>query len=435
VRQPTSDPIGLRWNWQRWLWRQGGSLAAFLMGGIALWLPSGYGWGPACLLLCALLCARGWWGQRLDAATARLGLLIAVMGVLWGIDTGPQPGIVSFETTLKYLAALPCLYFVAAAPLRPGALWSGLAVGGIGSGALALAQRYGKHLERAQGWTNAVQYGDLSLLLGLMALSALVVLWPVCTPRRRLALGAGGLLGLLGSLLSQTRGGWLALALVVPVLIVALARRGYAAQAGKLALALVAAVLLALPLVHTDLKTRLTLIDTEVHAYDAHRDADTSIGQRLEHWRLAARMGADRPLLGWGRVYEAEKARRVAAGQADPVVLAFDHAHNELLDMFARRGLLGVLLLLLYLLAPLALFWPTPARIRSGPNPDDPPDLTRLALCLTGIQLPLAYIGFGLTQVFFAHNSGHLFYLFMLVILRGALSGARHGSPEQKTPE
>jgi O-antigen polymerase len=30
-------------------------------------------------------------------------------------------------------------------------------------------------------------------------------------------------------------------------------------------------------------------------------------------------------------------------------------------------------------------------------------------------------MGFGLTQVFFSHNSGNLFYLFMLALLHGAL--------------
>ncbi|MEY2736342.1 MAG: hypothetical protein RLZ58_1751, partial [Pseudomonadota bacterium] len=37
--------------------------------------------------------------------------------------------------------------------------------------------------------------------------------------------------------------------------------------------------------------------------------------------------------------------------------------------------------------------------------------------------LPLTYIGFGLTQVFFAHNSGVMFYLFMVMLVHAALLG------------
>jgi len=412
-------------------WRQGASLAAFLIPGVALWLPSGYSWGAALLLLCALIGAPGWWGRPLDAGTRRLSLLIAAMALLWGLDTGPHFGFGSAEAPLKYLAALPCLWFAVAAPPRPGALWAGLAVGGIGSGLLAMVQRHGLHLERAHGFTNAVQYGDLSLLIGLMALVTLAALWLRLTPPQRLLLAAGGVLGLIGSLLSQTRGGWLALVLVAPVFGIVLARRGMAAQAGRAALALAATLLLAWPFTHTELAGRLALVNSEVQAYVEHHDASTSIGQRFEHWQLAAHMGADRPLLGWGGDYEAEKARRVAAGQADPVVLEFTHAHNELMDMFARRGLVGVALLLLYMLVPLWLFWPTPARVRGAAG--DAPDPVRLALCLVGILLPLAYVGFGLTQVFFAHNSGHMFYLFMLVIVQGALAGPA-AAPEAGLP-
>ena len=42
-------------------------------------------------------------------------------------------------------------------------------------------------------------------------------------------------------------------------------------------------------------------------------------------------------------------------------------------------------------------------------------------LQLAGVALVIAYMGFGLTQVFFSHNSGNLFYLFMLALLHGAL--------------
>ena len=37
---------------------------------------------------------------------------------------------------------------------------------------------------------------------------------------------------------------------------------------------------------------------------------------------------------------------RVQAGQAHPFVLQFGHVHNEVLDVFAKHGLLGVLALM-----------------------------------------------------------------------------------------
>ena len=133
-------------------------------------------------------------------------------------------------------------------------------------------------------------------------------------------------------------------------------------------------------------------------------------------------MGLERPLLGWGRSgYEQEKARRVAAGQAPASVLQFTHAHNEAFDLFAKRGLLGVAVLALFYAVPLWLFWPRCQRVF-----DKNGALNReaLGLCLVGILLPLSYFGFGLTQVFLAHNSGNVFYLFMCLLLHAVLQNS-----------
>jgi O-antigen ligase len=411
-----------------WIWRHGSSVAAAAVPGLALWLPSGYSWGAVWLLLCALITARRWVPtvrqQLRDRRWAALAILIIAMALLWWIDTGPQAGFNNFGAPAKYLLALPCLAFVLAAPPRPGALWLGVAAGGIGAGIMALVQRYGLHMDRAQGYTNPIQFGDLSLLLGLMALTALVLRW-----RRadglRLTLGlawlaAGAVLGLTGSLLSQSRGGWLALPLVWLAWAVGLwcgkgGREGWRRLARLTGLLALAAGLLAglqLPAV----EHRMTLVRTEMAAYEQHGQADTSVGQRLAHWPVAIIMGCERPLLGWGSGYAAEKARLVATGEGSPAILEFDHAHNEWLDMFARRGLIGVALLAAWFVLPILIFLPRRCAAESG---------AAWAIRMTGLLLPVSYLGFGLTQVLFVHNSGHMVYLYGLVIWAGALQGAR----------
>jgi O-antigen ligase len=419
-----------------WIWRHGASVAAAVVPGLALCLPSGYSWGPVWLLLCALVTADRWWPtvreHFRDSRWAALAILITLMALLWWINTGPQAGFNNFGAPAKYLLALPCLAFVLAAPPRLGALWLGVAAGGIGGGVTALVQRYGLYMERAQGYTNAIQFGDISLLFGLMALTALVL--RPRRPQRRggrllpaleLAwLAAGAVLGLTGSILSQSRGGWLALPLVWLTWAIGLwggkgERNGWRLLAQlTVVLALAAGLLAALQL--PALEHRMALARTEVAAYEQHGQADTSVGQRLAHWRVAIAMGRERPLLGWGSGYTAEKARLVAAGQGNPAVLAFAHAHNEWLDMFARRGLVGAALLAAWFALPLLIFFPKrrdPARAMSDQNSP------ALAIRMTGLLLPVSYLGFGLTQVLFGHNSGHMVYLFGLVIWAGAIKG------------
>jgi len=238
---------------------------------------------------------------------------------------------------------------------------------------------------------------------------------------QRLLLAAAIALGAVGSVLSQSRGGWLALVLLLPVCAWLLVRTTGQRRVywGLCALALVAAALSQVPAV----EQRVDEARHEMQTYQQRGDGRSSVGQRLAHWQLAWQMGWDRPLTGWGRAgYEQEKARRVAAGLAHPVVLEFGHAHNEVLDLFAKRGLPGVALLLAFYGIPLFMFWPMARRIRDGAGKMD---RESLSLCLVGVMLPLSYIGFGLTQVFLAHNSGNMFYLFMCPPVLAALHERR----------
>jgi len=392
------------------------TLAAFLLPALSLCLPSGYSWGAGLLLLAALATAPRWWRQPLQWPRARwlVGVLLFV-GIDWLIDAiisqGSWRGL---DKPLKYFLALPCLFFALRFPPRPRALWAGLAVGACLSGAVALYQ-YGVLGEwRAEGFTNAIQYGNLSLLMAMMCLVGAVT-WQA-GPRAglwRAGLGGGVALGLTASLLSQSRGGWLALAFALPALVILLRGR----VPGRRLLGALAALAVCLGVLVTamgpTLKQRLEQAVSEARQYEELGTSENSVGQRLAHWRLAWNMGLQKPLLGWTLAgYVEEKKRLVAAGQAPAEVLKYGHAHNEFLDVFAKRGLLGLSSVLALYGVVLGLFWP-----RAGCRL--PPE--RHALQLAGLMLPLCYLGFGLTQAFLGHNSGTMFYLFVTLLLYAAL--------------
>ena len=400
------------------------SLAACAVPALTLCLPTGYSYGAAALLLLALALAPQWWRQPLaDRRVVWLGLAIAAMGLVWALDAAlSQEGARGFDKPLRFLAALPCLLLACRYPPHPLALWLGVATGAIGGGVLALVQYGLQGLDRADGFTNAIQFGNLSLLLGLMSALGLLAVGPAAMPqlsdRARAALRVwlvlGAVLGTVGSLLSQSRGGWLALLLALPVLWLAarpVLTRG-TVVAGLCGLLLLGATL---PWTEPLLNERLTQATEEVQAYRDDGNAASSVGHRLAHWKMAFEMGLEKPLLGWNLSgYTAEKARRVANHQVHPSVLLYNHAHNEYLDLFVKRGLLGLgALLVLYSLA-FRHFWP-PARDRQATAPG------ALALQLAGLALVVCYAGFGLTQVFLSHNNGTMFLLFMLVLLVAAL--------------
>jgi len=129
-------------------------------------------------------------------------------------------------------------------------------------------------------------------------------------------------------------------------------------------------------------------------------------------------------LTGWGMAgYLQDKARRVAAGQYQPAIMEYIYAHNEVLDVFVKTGLVGVGVLLIFYGVPIALFWPSRRRLQATAGLPDPLKAQMVAVRLSGLCIPVLYMGFGLTQVFFAHNSGIMFYLFMNMAVWGALLG------------
>ncbi|MBV8617524.1 MAG: O-antigen ligase family protein [Curvibacter sp.] len=392
------------------------SLAAFVLPALSMALPSGYSWGAALLLLAALFTVPQWW-RRPESWPETRWLVAAVvfMGVDWLIDAIISQGSMrGLDKPIKYFIALPCLFFVLRYPPRPRALWAGLVAGATLSGLVALYEYLVLHMDRAEGFTNAIQYGNLSLLMGLMCLVGALT-WPAGPGRRgwRIALGVGVALGFTASLLSQSRGGWLALLFVLPLLVLLVRHR---LPTAHLAASLGALILLVLSLVvvlgHT-VTSRLELAVDEARSYETTGGADNSVGQRLAHWRVAWTMGLQKPLLGWTQAgYEEEKKRMVAAGEAPPVVLIYGHAHNEFLDVFAKRGLVGLSSVLALYGVLLWMFWP-----RRGCGASD----ERKCLELAGLMMPLSYIGFGITQAFLGHNSGTMFYLFMALLFHAAL--------------
>ena len=414
------------------------SAAAFMVPGLALWLPSGYSYGAALLLFAALVGAPWWWRAcQVSRQSGWLVLSIVVMGFVWLLDSSDGAwrwG--ALDRPSKYLLALPCLFFLLAYAPNPRWLWTGITLGALGSGGIALYQIGVLHLPRAAGYTNAIQYGNLCVLLALMCLVLLATRPPGVQTWRRLVMAVGVVLGLVGSVLSQSRGGWVALALIFPAL--ALVLRPYIGwrqfAAGTAALLCALSVLVFVQ--RHGLEERLDMAVTEAQQFEQKGDAVSSVGQRLAHWQLAWDMGLARPLLGWGKSgYDAEKQRQVNAGQAHPFLLEFAHVHNEVLDLFAKHGLLGVLALLLFYGVPLALFWPTRARVMvPATNGGMQLDRTALALHLVGWTVPVAYIAFGLTQVFFAHNSGNVFYLFMVMLVHSCLQARQHAGGSDAHP-
>ena len=108
------------------------SVAVFLLGALALVVPSGYTYGAALLLLGGLV--QLWRRPRLDLVREDYMLMAALAGYsllfmlqLWLEGAGSS----AFDRPSRFLFAVPALLFVLAYPPRLAWLWSGLVVGAV----------------------------------------------------------------------------------------------------------------------------------------------------------------------------------------------------------------------------------------------------------------------------------------------------------------
>ena len=350
--------------------------------------------------------------QRRDYAVIGVmaGYTLVVILMAWVAGESPR----AFDRPSRLLLAVPALLLVLAYPPSLNALWSGCALGAIGAGSWALWQKIVMDTWRAGGYTHVIQFGNLNMLLGILCLAGIG--WAVMQPHRRAwvaLLVLGALMGILGSLMSGSRGGWVGFPLILLVLY-----RSYGAQlstkvkvsSGLAALVMVTSVFF---IPQTGVQDRALQAVGDISNYVSGHTQDTSLGARFEMWKGAGHLIADKPLLGWGESgYREGMAQLAGQGIVNPVVLEFGHAHNEFIDAFAKRGLVGLAALLLLYLVPMRLFG---QYLRHS-------NLEVRATAVAGVLLSLAYIDFGLSQTFLAHNSGVMMFAFLLAVFWGVHS-------------
>lgn len=388
------------------------SVAIFLLGALALVVPSGYSLGAVVLFFSgvSLLIMR-----RLPQLTTQDRWVIAALVVYAVVSLAEAwwdaQGSRGVDKPIRFILAVPALWWVLAYPPKLSFLWGGLAVGAISAGTWAGWQKLVEGVARAGGHTHVIQFGNLSMLLGVLCLAGLG--WAVLQRQRNMwiafmLLGAVG--GILGSLFSGSRGGWVGF----PIVLLVLYRAYGTVLSPKLKIAAVVAVLSAGIAVYAvpqlGVQSRVHQAFTDIDLYISGENRGTSVGSRFEMWRGAALLIQEKPLTGWGsNGYKQAMAQLGEQGVINKEASQYGHAHNEFVDAFAKRGLLGLLALLALYIIPMRLFGKQIAA----------DDLPTRSIATAGVLLPVTYIDFGLSQVFLTHNSGVMMYAFLLATLWG----------------
>ncbi|NJB93816.1 O-antigen ligase family protein [Xanthomonas arboricola] len=381
-------------------------LGVFALTALVVSMPSGLLPFGLCLLLGSLV---GWRSLRAGVAM-RPWSLRALGWLAAAVIAMSLLSIVLFEHGLRDVdnrsrfLVLPWAAVWAYA-LRPRQvwLWRGALAGVFAAMLIAMLQVM-NGADRAEGWTNAIVFADIALMLLVVAV--------FCRPPGKVRWLVGAAIAtVVVIVLSGSRGVWLSLLVTLGVLIWGApwqsARMRLLTFVGSAVLAV--GVVLSVPALTQQL--RLGELQSDLQRYEVG-DSDSSAGARIERLHVAWDTLRAHPLtgIGVGRFDDAMRELPVCAGDTWLLRCHLGHAHNDLAEWGATQGVPGLLLLFAVYGVPLWIF----ARLhrRSGQRQFRGP-------AAAGVMIVVSYALCGLTQSMFAHQVSASFYTAMVGVLVG----------------
>lgn len=202
---------------------------------------------------------------------------------------------------------------------------------------------------------NAVTFGNLSMLLGMM-LILFAALSSSMRAHLRLGLLVGAALALVATYESGTRSSIMALAVLGALLLFLRKDRfhRWLLTLGGAGIVFGSALVWNSPALQDQL--RLTEAQRDIALTD-ERNYATSIGARFVMWRAAWDMFEDRPITGVGpRGYRKELQKMVESGEVPPIQHMYGHAHSDALHSLATAGAIGFLGYAGIIIGPLLFF-------------------------------------------------------------------------------
>lgn len=400
------------------------SAAVFLFSAISLVVSSGYSGGAVLLSLAGigLLFRRASW-PKLERRDWIILLLFLVYFLTWAGEVWLDGQSSSrLDKPSRIVLAALALFWLLKYPPRASAFWGGIAAGAIMVGLWAGWQKLFEGVDRAGGFTHMIQFGNISMLLGMLSLTGLG--WAMTQKRKVLwfiVLLAGMLGGMGGSLFSGSRGGWIGIPFVLLVL-----AHAYADLVGRRRIAIVAVLVVLLGTVFyfhpaTGVQSRVQAAVSDVDRFFNEGVVNTSVGARFEMWRSGAFAFKESPIWGMGtNGFRVFRDTLIDAGKVDPLLADYGHLHNEYIDTAAKRGLIGLLALLALYLVPLKMFTRMLGERQANRQP----------YAAAGAVLCVSYMDYGLSQTFLSHNSGVMVFFFMMAIIWSLVRSSETGTAQ-----
>ncbi|VTM24793.1 Lipid A core - O-antigen ligase and related enzymes [Stutzerimonas stutzeri] len=308
----------------------------------------------------------------------------------------------------RILLFIPVLFLFSIYKIKVKTILYSISLGAITTGIVALFQKFYLGYIKPFPEVMHIQAGNIAISLSTFSL-VLTIYFFIKKEYRSALLGTLGIIfATISSALSGARGGWIGLPIVL--ISIFFLYRQYISK--KLILSLITVIVVSIMTLISNpkfgIKKRYSEAKSDIILYLEKNNKNTSLGARFDMWGNALIAIKQAPLFGHGdKGYESFKEQQVESKQMEKNTLQFNSLHNQYLESWVKRGFIGFIGLMLVTLMPLFYF------IRNLKEPS----LDIKCIAILGITHILSHLFYFMSQSFLAHNSGSIFYFFVLVLI------------------
>ena len=384
----------------------------FLFFTLLLMFPKGYNYGSTALLvlsvlfLCYLLYKRVSFLAIVKQNKAILAVttFYFLVSLFFIFFHGEKINLI--DNPLRAFLFLSVIIFIVYSSAKFDVLLYSIPLGAFISGFIALYQYYILNLESAFYYQMKIQSGDMAMSLGLFSFS--IAFYSLDVKKSKLALFSVGcgIFGVLASILSFARGGWISAPFIVITLL--FLYRYLLSRKVLIGLSLILCFGGALLMMNNQFTGRISDAKYQLDVYLSGYNKVSSVGERLDMWKIGSKAFLEHPVSGWSLkeldYYKKDLADKDVVTKAS---ISFSHLHNQFIDELVKKGIVGGIAILSVFIIPLYLFYRNAVgqlnkRIKF--------------ISILGIVHVLSMIIYCMSQSFLAHNSGNIFYFFVLFL-------------------
>lgn len=271
------------------------------------------------------------------------------------------------------------------------------------------------HKARAGSQINAIQFGAIAIAISATALALTSKLTTKVTygKMHTVILLCIASSGLFAGILSQSKGSIIAVPIVI--VFICLLYIGNLNIGRSKAFCIVGAVLLIAStlIYHSPAKDRFARSITNTIAFAEGSKTKNSSGIRLGLWGLSLEAGSLSPVFGVGYTKFVEyKTQQIDLGRYGQELHRYDNSHNAYANAFARRGVIGLLAVIIFLGFPIYIglqIWRQKQK-----------ELAPFAVALSSFGC--VFFIANITQEVIFLNTGIIMYTGLLVILTSMLA-------------